>query len=83
MRYIVLERTPMPGYWQALALCWIQDAEYHLRFNKRHYYERAFVMGTYPDKLYMYQLQDANEIVRYWQAIRPFAEYKLLAYPVE
>lgn len=78
MRYVILEKCPFPGYWQALSLCWIQDAEYQLKFNKRHYYERCEIVG----ELYTYDLHDANRIIDYWQQNRPYAEYRVMGYPV-
>lgn len=78
LRYIILQRTPFPGYWEAMPTCDIQRAEFDLRFG-RYYHERALRIGRLK-KLYLYTWEDANRIVGYWQKERVWAEYRLLGF---
>lgn len=80
MLYVILTKTPFPGYWQTLAHCHIQKAEYDLRLG-RHYGDRATKLkDTLRNEVLLYSWDDANRIVDYWQKRREWAQYKLLAY---
>lgn len=77
MRYVILQRTPTPGYFQALPTWQIQKAEFDLRLGK-YYHERAMKMGRLTEEIYLYTWEDANQILEYWRTRREWAEYRLL-----
>jgi len=73
--YLIMERTPFPGYWLATPHCWLQDAEYKLALNRRHYHECGKVIDR---KLILYPEETAMKIVAYLKIGRDYAEYHLL-----
>lgn len=80
MLYVILSKTPFPGYWELLAHCHIQKVEYDLRLG-RHYGDHATKLkDTLRNEVLLYSWDDANRIVDYWQKRREWAQYKLLAY---
>lgn len=79
MRYAILSRTPCPGYWEALPTCFIQEAEFNLRFG-RTYHDTAVQVGHWLKPLYLYTWEDANQIVDFQKERRPWGEYRLLGY---
>jgi len=71
--YIILQWTPFPGIYKPIPEWQLQTAEYDLRLNKTHYYERAIRIGNnlaYPKKI-------AEQIVSYWQKKYSFAKYQI------
>jgi hypothetical protein len=80
MLYVILTKTPTSGYWEPLAHCHIQKAEYDLRLG-RHYSQRATKLkNTLRNEVLLYSWEDANRIVDYWQKRREWAQYRLLGY---
>lgn len=86
-RYCVMYKCPMPGHWEPLHEWMIQRAEFDLRFNKRHYYERAIRVGAYthfwsPDhRPFLYTFEDAQRIIDYWKNGRySFAEFMVMGF---
>lgn len=82
MRYIILQRTPFPGYLEPMPTCEIQQAEYALKLG-RHYHERAQRIGRLTRELYLYQWEDAQQIVTWWRQKRTWAEYRVLGHVAE
>jgi hypothetical protein len=80
MRYILLQRTPCPGYWEAMPTYQLQRAEFCLKLG-RYYHERALKIGRLTRELYLYSWEDANRILDYWRENKSWAEYRLLAFP--
>jgi hypothetical protein len=60
-----------------MALWQLQQAEYRLKFNVRHYYERAEQRGS----LLLYSHEDAQAIIDFWRGCFPHADYMVLAAP--
>lgn len=72
--YIILQWTPLPAAYKRIPEWQLQAAEYALKLNKTHYYEKAIRVGndlTYP-------LDVAEQIVGYWRKRWPFAKYHLV-----
>ena len=81
MLYVILEKTPFPGNWHPMAICHIQKAEFDLRLG-RHYGERATPLkDTLRNDVLLYSWDDAQQIIKYWQERRDWAQYKVLGYP--
>jgi predicted metal-dependent hydrolase len=70
-----MEKTPFPGYWLSTHHCWLQEAEFKLQLNRRHYHECGKILD---DKLIVYPEETAQKIIAYLQAQRHYAEYHLL-----
>jgi len=76
MRYVILEKTPFPGIFEPMARCFLQEAEYHLNMNRLHYHERAQRVGS----LLLYSFDDAQQIIAFEAASRPYTKHQLLAH---
>jgi hypothetical protein len=76
MLYAILERTSYTGYFCPLSQGALELAELVLTMKHPYYTMRARVIGT----VQTYSWNDAQRIIRYWQSVRPSAEYQLLAY---
>lgn len=76
MMYVILEKTPFPGIFEPLATCYLQQAEYSLIMNRSHYHERAQRVG----ELLLYSFEDAQRIIMFQRAGRPYAEHQLFAH---
>jgi hypothetical protein len=77
MRYVILQKTPFPGYWQPMPTYQLQAAECALRMGS-YYHERAERVGSWVNPLYLYTLEDAIQIIAYWQGKRAWAAFKVL-----
>lgn len=80
-RYIILERTPFPGNWTPMAICFLQEAEHAMFWADPHYHRRALRVPAdrVIDHLLAYRWEDAQSIIEYHKAARPHARCKLLA----
>jgi len=71
----ILQWTPFPNKYSHIPEWQLQEAEYELKLNKRHYYENAIRTDygfLYPDNI-------AKLIIEYWAKKRDFAKYKTKA----
>lgn len=73
--YLILQWTPFPNRYEAMHNWQLERAEIDLKFNTRHYYERA----VKTDKGVAYSFEDAERIVKYWEQKYPFADFNLLS----
>jgi hypothetical protein len=72
--YKILQWTPFPGRFEPIPEWQLQTAEYDLKINRTHYYERAVKTA---DGI-LYPLDVAKRIVDYWQKRWTFADYQLV-----
>lgn len=80
MRYVILQKTPVPGYWEILPTWQLQKAEFDLRLG-RHYGDRAHKLkDTLTNAVLLYSWDDAQRIIDYWQIRRDWAQYRVLGY---
>lgn len=77
MRYAILERPPFPGRWGLLHTCYLQMAEYALKFNRAHYHERAEKRGD----MLLYRREDAQAIIDFQKRRYPHSELMMMAAP--
>jgi hypothetical protein len=76
MLYAILERPSHIGYFRPMSQGALELAAIVLTMKHPYYTMRARVIGT----VQTYSWSDAQRIIRYWQGVRPSAEYQLLAY---
>lgn len=74
LMYTILQWTPFPNRYMPISLWQLQDAEYHLKLNRKHYHEQAIIAGG----LYWYHHEHAQSIMNYWQNKCPFAKFLLI-----
>lgn len=86
-RYCIMYKCPRSGCWEPLHEWMAQRAEYDLRFNTDHYYERAIRVGVdthfwSPDhRPFLYTFEDAQRIIDYWKnGTYSFAEFMVIAH---
>lgn len=80
--YVVMQRTPFPGRWEALPAYQIQQAEYKLKLGRR-YGERATRIGkSFVNPVYAYTFEDAQAIIGYWRGQRDWADYVLMGHVI-
>jgi hypothetical protein len=76
MLYAILERTSHVGYFRPLSREALLVAEVVLAIKQPDYTVRTQKVGT----VQTFSWDDAQRIIGYWQKVRPYAEYRLLAY---
>jgi len=75
--YQILQWTPFPNTFENIPEWQLQAAEYDLKINTVRYYEWAIKV----DGCFLYPLEIAECIVRYWENRWPFASYLLHSFP--
>jgi hypothetical protein len=79
MLYQILEKTPFSAQYfpsepfRPISEFQLQEAEYNLKLNKKHYYEHAVKVGD----RFWYPREIAERIAEYWRKKWSFAEYQL------
>lgn len=71
MRYVIMEKTPRPGYWLPTAVCYLQKAELQTFLGDTHYHQRAKRFG----QCMTYSWQDAQWLIETLYLQHPYAEY--------
>lgn len=77
MRYVILEKTPFPGYWKQAPVYRLQEAELRCFPNDGHYHKRAINLSKYPDSTLVYEVHDAEMLMKYLQSTCDVAQYQL------
>lgn len=77
--YLILEWSPFPGYFEPMATCWIQSAEWGIG-GLKHYHEGATRIGAPGHKLWLYPLTRAQRIIEHAERQRPDSRHMLIAY---
>lgn len=80
MRYAIMQKMPVPGYWELMPGCYLQEAEYALRLG-RCYHDRATKLkGSLIRPLLLYSWEDAQAIIAYHRGKRDYAQFMVMGH---
>lgn len=79
MMYLILEKTPFPGIFQPMPICYLQEAEYGIG-GIRFYHQGATRIQSQRsgDELYLYTFERAQQIIKYAERERPHTQHMLI-----